>query len=71
MKPTHAIRPLQVAQTLFNALAEGSTYEADLTLGFGVTGRSGLESQLGRLAEEAPDGVGPKATFGKPGEGQR
>ena len=46
VRPSHPIRPLAVAQTLFNALAVGATYEAQLALRFGADGRRGLEGQL-------------------------
>lgn len=71
LKPTHPVKPLAVAQTLHNALIEGSTYEAVLTLGFGLAGRTGLEGQLRKLAEEAPDGISPEAEFDRPIEGTR
>lgn len=66
LKPTHPTRPLQIAQTLFNALAEGATYEAELALRFGPAGRTGLEGQLQALAEAAPEGIIPRAQFDKP-----
>ena len=66
VKPSHPTRPLAIAQTVFNALAPGATYEADLVLGFGPAGRTGLESQLRALAESAPEGVSPSATFDRP-----
>lgn len=68
LKPSHPTQPLRIAQTVFNALAEGATYEADLALGFGPAGRTGLESQFRALAESAPEGVAPNATFDKPVE---
>lgn len=66
LKPTHPTKPLGIAQTLFNALGEGATYEADLALQFGPEGRTGLEAQLQTLADGIPDGVMPHATFEKP-----
>ena len=71
LKPNHPAKPLAIAQTLYNAMGEGATYEADLALGFGPEGRSGLGEQLRSLAEKAPGGVVPKATFEKPMKGAR
>lgn len=65
VKPNLAIRPLQVAQTIFNALADGASYEAMLTLSFGF-GRDGTLDQLSRLTEESPGGIEIEATFGAP-----
>lgn len=66
VKPNHPTRPLVLAQTVFNALAEGSSFEANLELRFGPEGRSGMESLLADLGENAPDGVSPRAHFGRP-----
>jgi hypothetical protein len=37
-----------------------------LVLGFGAAGRTGLAAQLETLAENAPEGISPRATFEKP-----
>jgi hypothetical protein len=71
LKPTHPTKPLTIAQTLFNALVEGSAYEADLALGFGAAGRTGLETSLRTLADGVPEGVTPRATYEKPIKGGR
>jgi len=71
VKPTHPTRPLTIAQTVYNALTEGSSFEAGLKLGFGTAGRTGLQDQLQRLADEAPDDVTPRALFDKPVGGSR
>lgn len=71
LKPTHPTKPLTIAQTLFNALVEGSSYETDLALGFGATGRPGLETSLRTLADGIPEGVTPRAIFEKPTKGNR
>ncbi len=71
LKPTHPTKPLQIAQTLFNALGEGATYEAELALRFGPAGRTGLEAQLRALAEYAPEGLTPRAQFDKPVGGEQ
>ncbi len=65
VKPSLAIRPLQIAQTIFNTLADGSTYEARLTLRFG-DGRVGTVDLLSQLTQSAPDGLEIEATFGPP-----
>ncbi len=70
-KPAHPIKPLAIAQTIFNALAEGSSYEADLSLLFGTEGRMGLEPQLRNLSENAPENVAPQAVFEKPVGGKK
>ena len=65
-KATAATRPLSIAQTLFNGLADGGTYEAVLTLGFSAAGRSDLGGQLQMLAEAAGNDVEPSALFDRP-----
>ncbi len=66
VKPSHPTKPLSVAQTLFTAMAEGASFEVDLTLRFGASGRTGLQDQLRKLMEEAPESVTLQATFEKP-----
>lgn len=67
VKPTHPARPLQIAQVIFNSLAEGSSsYQADLCLKFGPTGRTDMESILRQVANVAPDGVTLRAIFDRP-----
>ncbi len=66
VKPTHPAKPLNVAQTVFNSLSEGSVYEAVLLLTFGSQGRTGLIEQLKELSEKAADNIRPSATFDKP-----
>ncbi|HYD16502.1 MAG TPA: DUF499 domain-containing protein [Candidatus Nanoarchaeia archaeon] len=46
VKPTHPAKPLTTAQTVFNALAEGSQYEAEVRFDFGADGRTGMLSAL-------------------------
>jgi hypothetical protein len=70
VKPTHPLKPLQMAQTIHTALAEGLRFEADCALDFGRTGRAGMESALRKLRDEIPDGVGITATFGRPAKGK-
>ncbi len=62
----HPIKPLAVAQTLYNAAAEGGTYDVVLDLRFGADGRMNMEGALKALSESAPEAVTPQATFGKP-----
>ena len=66
VKLNHATRPLATTQTLFNALREGSLFEAELTLTFGPQGRAGLASALASVSESAADGITPWAQFDKP-----
>ncbi len=66
LKPTHPIKPIAMAQTIFNALMNADVYQADLKLSFGDDGRAGLDGQLRNLAGQAPEEVSPQATFGKP-----
>ncbi len=66
LKPNHPTKPLAIAQTLFNAVGDGSQYETVLALHFGTQGRAGMESALKELSEQSPEGVRPRATFDKP-----
>jgi len=67
VKVTSPVKPLVMAQTLFNSVEEsGVSYEAVLKLKFGTAGRTGLEEQIKNLLESRPTGVTPKATFDKP-----
>jgi len=66
VKPTHSLKPLDIGQRIYSATSEDSAYEAILTLGFGESGRTGLDSQLGKIAEEAPEGITLNAYFDKP-----
>jgi hypothetical protein len=66
VKLTHPTKPLSTAQTIFNSLAEGSSYEAQLRLDFGATGRSGMTDLLKQLQSSAPDGVSVYARFDRP-----
>jgi len=66
VKPAHSLKPLDIGQRIYTATAEGGSYEAILTLGFGEEGRTGLDSQLAKLADEAPDAITLNAYFDKP-----
>jgi len=66
LKPNHPTKPLNVAQTLFTAMAEGANYEAGLTLSFGAEGRTEMGHALEDLSSSAPGGIAPRALFGKP-----
>lgn len=63
VRPAHPAKPLQVAQTIFNALRDGSPYEAELVLGFGPAGRTGMRDALQSVADDAPQGLIVRATF--------
>ena len=69
VKVGNPIKPLATAETLFNALTGGASFEADLKLGFGPDGRTGMADLLARVAQEA-EGIALQATFGKPGGGE-
>jgi hypothetical protein len=69
VKPTHPAKPLLVAQTLFNSVADGSDFEVLYKLAFGPTGRPGMDAALSTLRDAIPDGVGVKGTFDKPAPG--
>ena len=66
VKPTHSLKPLDIGQRVYTATREGGSYETILALGFGESGRTGLDSQLGKLAEEAPESITLIAHFDKP-----
>ncbi|MFH0872551.1 MAG: DUF499 domain-containing protein [bacterium] len=66
VKVTHPTKPLAIAQTLFTALGENAAFEAELALDFGEAGRREMEEHLRRIASDAPEGVSPRATFGRP-----
>ena len=65
VKLNSPIKPLDSARTLFNAMLEGMSYGARLTLKFKEPGRAGLKPQLEAAAEKAGDDVKPGGTFGK------
>jgi hypothetical protein len=66
VKLNHPTKPLGMAQTIFNSLAEGGLYEVEFKLSFGAAGRTGILSQLQQTQASAPEGVAAKATFDKP-----
>jgi hypothetical protein len=65
VKPTHPAKPLSTAQTVFNALAEGSQYEAELVFNFGEDGRTGMAQQLDQVRQQTPTGTFVVGQFGK------
>jgi hypothetical protein len=71
VKPNHPTRPLTIAQTIFNALAEGGSYEAELLLQFGPSGRAVVQDILDRMSQDAPEELRVQAVFGQPLEGAR
>ena len=66
VKPNHPAKPLTVAQTVFNSLAEGGSFDADLQLTFGDSGRAGMKDLLQQACDAASEGVSVRATFDKP-----
>jgi hypothetical protein len=68
VRVNHATRPLATTQTLFNALRDGSLFEAELSLTFGPQGRTGLSGALANMAESAADSITPWAQFDKPAQ---
>ncbi len=66
VKPSNALKPLEIAQRLYGATAEGAVYEAILIMNFGKSGRTGLDSIFRGLAEKAPEGISLNADFDKP-----
>ena len=71
VKPSHPAKPLTVAQTVYNSLADGGTFEADLKLAFGAAGRTGMKDLLQQARDAAPAGVEVRATLDKPAEGEK
>jgi hypothetical protein len=71
VKTTHATKPLEIAQRVGNALADGSTFEVELVLQFGPTSRSGMRSCLEQLDKDKPDELRINARFGKPDGGSK
>jgi hypothetical protein len=65
VKLTNPIKPLDLSRSIFTALQEGMTYEAQLSLAFKDPGRPDMKTQLEAAADKAGDDVNPVATFGK------
>ena len=65
VKPNHPAKPLSIGQTVFNALVEGSQYEAELLFDFGAEGRTGMHSALEQAREQAPVDIFVVAHLGK------
>lgn len=59
----HPLKPLDIAQRLHTAAAEGAAYEAQLQLRFGSSGRSGLAEALRQAQGNAPEGVTVRGRF--------
>lgn len=66
-RPNAPIKPLESAQTLFNAMSAGMNYGAQLQLRFKEPGRAGLKAALETAIERADQEIKPTATFGKKG----
>ncbi len=69
VRPTHPAKPMTVAQTVFNSLAEGGTFDADLKLTFGSTGRTGMKESLQQARDTASDALSVRAIFDRPRDG--
>ncbi len=65
VKPNNPVKPLQLAQTLFNAMAGEPVYEAQLRLNFGPTGRTGMQESLQQMSQEAPEDLRVQGRFEK------
>lgn len=65
VKSNHAIRPLNIAQTIFQAVQDGSVYEAMLHLEFSPP-RPAMKALLKSLIEGLPEGVTIEAEFDRP-----
>ena len=66
VKPSNPLKPLAIAQGIFNSVGDGATYEAMLTLRFGAAGRTGMDAALEELAAKAPDELTVRAVFERP-----
>jgi len=66
IKPAHPAKPLTIAQTVFNSLADNGEFEADLKLSFGSAGRTGMKDLLQQVCDAAPESISVQATFDKP-----
>ena len=71
VKPNHPAKPLTVAQTVYNSLADGGSFEADLRLTFGAAGRTGMKDFLQQARDAAPADVSVRAMLDKPVEGTK
>ena len=65
LKLNHPTKPLAIAQTLFNSLSDGCTYEAIVSLTF-TPGRAGMAPALENLKQSASADVKPTGLFDKP-----
>ena len=65
-KLNHPTKPQAIAQTIFNSLATGGTYEVEFKLSFGASGRTGMRDPLEQTQGAAPESLGVRATFEKP-----
>jgi hypothetical protein len=68
LRLSHSIRPLEIAQKLFRALAEDASYEAHVCVHFGQSAGTRSEAALSRIRERAPGEVSVWARF-EPGQG--
>ena len=63
LRLSHSIRPLEIAQKLFRALAEDASYEAQVCVHFGPSAGTRSEAALSRIRERAPEEVSVWARF--------
>jgi hypothetical protein len=68
LRLSHSIRPLEIAEKLFRALAEDASYEAHVCVHFGQSAGTRSEAALSRIRERAPGEVSVWARF-EPGQG--
>ena len=59
----HPTKPMNTAQTIFNALNDGASYEAVLRLSFGASGRTGMKDLLQNMKDNAAESVQVQARF--------
>ena len=62
---SHPIKPLATARTIFNALAEGASYEAHLRLRFGASGRAGMTEAFKQMQAAAPEDLSVWGRFAR------
>ncbi len=69
VKPTHPLKPIELARNVLNSLVEGGSFDASLKLEFGGTTDQGLVSKLRSLREQAPESTRVEASLGPEEEG--
>lgn len=64
VKPTHPLKPLEIAQTVFNTLSEAAPYSASYSLGFSGEKDPSMPGKLRQLREGSPEETHIKGAFG-------